>query len=424
MISILKISKGNNSAKNVGGVTFVNLCTSSGHALYFYQVLWHYLKRYQSYRADMISILKITKGNNSAKNVGGVNVVNLCTSSGHALYLCQVSWNYLKRYQSYRADTISILKISKGNNSIKNVGGVTVVNLCTSSGHALYFYQVLWNYLERYPSYRADTMSILKISKGNNSAKNVGGETVLISARHLVMLYISTKFCEIILNGIKVIEPKNVGGVNVVNLCTSPGHALYLCQVSWNYLERYQSYTADTISILKISKGNNSAKNVGGVTVVYLCTSSGHALYFYHVLWNYLKRYQSYRADTISILKITKGNNSAKDVGGVTVVNLCTSSGHALYFYQVLWNYLERYPSYGADTISILKISKGNNSAKNVGGVTVVNLCTSSDHGLYLCQVSWNYLERYQSYGAHTNVQLLTDGRTDGQTLKSSEGIT
>ena len=41
-----------------------------------------------------------------------------------------------------------------------------------------------------------------------------------------------------------------------------------------------------------------------------------------------------------------------------------------------------------ADTISILKISKGNNSAKNVGGVTVVNLCMSSDHGLYLYQVS------------------------------------
>ena len=37
--------------------------------------------------------------------------------------------------------------------------------------------------------------------------------------------------------------------------------------------------------------------------------------------------------------------------------------------------------------ISIPKISKGNNSAKNVGGVTVVNLCTSSDHALHLCQV-------------------------------------
>ena len=90
------------------------------------------------------------------------------------------------------------------------------------------------------------------------------------------------------------------------------------------------------ISILTITKGNNSAKKVGGVTVVDLCTSSSHALYFYQVLRNYLKRYQSYRADTISILKITKGNNSAKIVGGLTVLYLCTSSGHALYFYQVL----------------------------------------------------------------------------------------
>ena len=38
------------------------------------------------------------------------------------------------------------------------------------------------------------------------------------------------------------------------------------------------------ISIRKITKGNNSAKNVGGVTVVYLCMLSGHALYFYQVL--------------------------------------------------------------------------------------------------------------------------------------------
>ena len=38
------------------------------------------------------------------------------------------------------------------------------------------------------------------------------------------------------------------------------------------------------ISIRKIIKGNNSAKNVGGVTVIYLCTSSDHGLYFYQVL--------------------------------------------------------------------------------------------------------------------------------------------
>ena len=90
------------------------------------------------------------------------------------------------------------------------------------------------------------------------------------------------------------------------------------------------------ISIRKITKGNNSTKNVGGVRVVDLCKSSGHALYFYQVLGNYLKQYQSYRANTISILKITKGNNSANNVSGVKVVDLCMLSGHALYFYQVL----------------------------------------------------------------------------------------
>ena len=60
---------------------------------------------------------------------------------------------------------------------------------------------------------------------------------------------------------------------------------LYICAKFHVILfEQYQSYRPDTISIWKITKGNNSAKNVGGVTVVYLCTSSGHALYFYQVL--------------------------------------------------------------------------------------------------------------------------------------------
>ena len=35
-------------------------------------------------------------------------------------------------------------------------------------------------------------------------------------------------------------------------------------------------------------------------------------------------------------IKVTKGNNSAKKVVGVTFVDLCRSSSHALYFYQVL----------------------------------------------------------------------------------------
>ena len=152
----------------------VNLCTSSGHALYFYQVLWNYLKQYLSYRAHTQFLYwKFQRGIIPPKKCRWSAIVNLCKSSGHALYFYQVLWNYLKRYQSYRADTISIRKITKGNNSAKNVGGVNVINLCTLSDHALYLCQVSWNYLKRYQSYRADTISILKITKGNNSAKKM-----------------------------------------------------------------------------------------------------------------------------------------------------------------------------------------------------------------------------------------------------------
>ena len=49
-----------------------------------------------------------------------------------------------------------------------------------------------------------------------------------------------------------------------------------------------------------------------------------------------VSKLKSYIVDMISLRKITKGNNSAKNVGGVTLVNLCTSSGHALYFYKAL----------------------------------------------------------------------------------------
>ena len=38
-----------------------------------------------------ISILENNKGEKFCKNVGGATVVNLYMSSGHALYLCQVS---------------------------------------------------------------------------------------------------------------------------------------------------------------------------------------------------------------------------------------------------------------------------------------------------------------------------------------------
>ena len=61
--------------------------------------------------------------------------------------------------------------------------------------------------------------------------------------------------------------------------------------------------------------------------MLYICAN------FHEIILNGIKVIQG---DTISIWKITKGNNSTKNVGGVRVVDLCKSSGHALYFYQVL----------------------------------------------------------------------------------------
>ena len=58
-------------------------------------------------------------------------------------------------------------------------------------------------YLKRYQSYRADMISILKITMGNNSSKNVDGLTVF---NRLAMLYICAKFREIISNGIKFMK--------------------------------------------------------------------------------------------------------------------------------------------------------------------------------------------------------------------------
>ena len=70
---------------------------------------------------------KFTMGHNSVKTVDGVMVLNLCTSSDDVLYLYQVSRKYLTGFQSYRADAICILKFAKGQNSVKNVGGVMVL---------------------------------------------------------------------------------------------------------------------------------------------------------------------------------------------------------------------------------------------------------------------------------------------------------
>ena len=78
-----------------------------------------------------------------------------------------------------------------------------------------------------------------------------------------------------------IIPHKNVRGVTILNLSTSSYHGLHLCQVKQKYLERFENYGTDTIFILIITKELYSVKNVGGATVLILCTSSNHGLHLY-----------------------------------------------------------------------------------------------------------------------------------------------
>ena len=150
---------------------------------------------------------EIKMGNNSANNVRGVTSFNLCKMAGYALYctkFCEIISNSIKVIEQ---TPFLYWKLQRGIIPQKNVGRATVVNLCMSSGHALYLCQVSWNNIKRYQSYRVSTISIVwKLLRGIIPPKMQVEQLLLISARRMIMLYISTKFCEIISNGIKVIE--------------------------------------------------------------------------------------------------------------------------------------------------------------------------------------------------------------------------
>ena len=169
-------------------------CTLPDGTIYFYQITWKYPKRFQSYWADTISIQKFSKGDNSVKTQVESWLV-LCTSSDNALYLYQVLLKYLKGFQMYCEDTISIVKFAKGHNSIKNVGGLMVLVLCLSFHNALYRFPSLWKYIKGFQRYWVYTISIVKFSKGNNSVKMKVELRFIFSAD---CLYICTKFHELI----------------------------------------------------------------------------------------------------------------------------------------------------------------------------------------------------------------------------------
>ena len=118
------------------------LCASSNNGLHLFQISRKYLERFKSYEADTISILIITKGHNSVNIIHVVTVLVLCTLPSHGLHLHPFSRKYLERFKSYGADKIAILNITKGHISINIARGVTVLILFILSNHGLHLYQV------------------------------------------------------------------------------------------------------------------------------------------------------------------------------------------------------------------------------------------------------------------------------------------
>ena len=126
----------------------------------------------------------ITKADNAKSKKGRV-VILVCNMSGPVLHFCQVPSKYSKGYSCYRVDTKSFSNKTKGYNSKSK--NARVANLvCDMSSHSdLHFYQV-----QRVitPKVRKPELSILYVT------------------RHLVLIYISTKYHQNIPNGIQVTE--------------------------------------------------------------------------------------------------------------------------------------------------------------------------------------------------------------------------
>ena len=84
-----------------------------------------------------------------------------------------------------------------------------------------------------------------------------------------------------------------------------------------------------------ITKGDNSKSKEGRVVILVRNTSSCPILHFYKVPSKYSEENSSYRADTKSILKKTKGDNSKSKKARIVILLLDTLSGPVLHFYQV-----------------------------------------------------------------------------------------
>ena len=118
----------------------------------FYQNIWNGFQLTELTRVHgrngYFQYLLRSKGGNSKSRLTRAKILVFCTSSLGALHIWEISWKYLKRFSTYRADTSTwywYFQSSKGNNSKSRQTRVTVHKLCKLSHKALDFCEFLQN---------------------------------------------------------------------------------------------------------------------------------------------------------------------------------------------------------------------------------------------------------------------------------------
>ena len=161
-------------------------------------------------------------------------------------------------------------------------------------------------------------------------------------------------------------------------------------QVSFNYLIYFQRYAPTEFNIAKIRNENNSVNTDNRVMYFTFFSSPQGPLSLFQVTFIYLQYFQKYASDKLTIAKVRKGNNSVIICDRGTVNALCTSKNGRLSMYQVSFNSLLRFQKYAPVELSIAKIKNGGNFV-NIGDNVMALAFCSFPHGSLLVYVATLY---------------------------------
>ena len=173
---------------------------------------------------------------------------------------------------------------------------------------------------------------------------------------------------------------------------------LSLNQVSLIYLKFFQRYAPDKLTIANVRNGNTSEITCDRVTVLALGTFSDGHLSMYQVSFNSLLYFQRYAPDKLFIAKIKKGSNSVNTGDRIMVFAFCNFLYSHLSLNQVSLIYIKFFQRYAPDKLTVANVRKGNTSEITCDRVTVLALGTFSDGHLSMYQVSFNSLLYFQRY--------------------------